>query len=84
MTLGEQKNWVGFKLRSSGSSLWLHLTAMALELSPPVPAEGGLCTPSELSCLFSSEDTAYAGTHFVNKKANIFILHSLMYMVFQL
>lgn len=37
MTLSEQKNWVGFKLRSSGSSLWLHLLAMALELSPPIP-----------------------------------------------
>ena len=46
MTLGEQKNWVGFKLRSSGSSLWLHLTALALELRPPVSAEGSLCTPS--------------------------------------
>lgn len=82
MTLGEQKSWVGFKLRSSSSSLWLHLTAIALERSLRVHTESGHCTPSKLLCLFSSEDRACAGTNFVNKKANIFLLHSLMYIVF--
>lgn len=83
MTLGERKNWVGFKLRSSGSSLWLHLAALALEPSPPVSAEKPVHT-FMLSWLLHGEDTGYAGTPFVNKKANIFILHSLMYIVFQL